>query len=269
MRTSFFPIILCSLLAVASCGETESSTDTTAKNTAASSAASCYAEQYDQYISVIQIQQDKDTLQGYYTYEPYEKDRGYGTFTGKVSGDQINAKLTYIMEGGVNEESSLFKLADGNLIQAIGKTDDASKIEWANTYKRIDCSKVQKSIDNAIAATAEIKEMTTPCMDKALSTVDMQACHENAYRDWDEKLNRAYKALQDDVGSDEARAALKTSQQHWLKFRDAELAFINKMYQAQQGTYWGTVAGSMKVQLIKTRVQILEGYLDSLSPEQP
>lgn len=267
MKAAFFPIALCSLLIVASCGEKESSTTT--KNTTTSSEAICYAEQYGQDISVIQLQQNKDTVQGYYTYEPYEKDRGYGTLTGKVNGDHINAKLTYMMEGGVNEESSLFKFADGNLLQAIGKTDDASKIKWGNTYKRIECSKVKKSIDAAIAAAADIKEMNKSCMDKALSTVDMQTCHEQAYRDWDEKLNRAYKALQDDVGSDAARAALKTSQQHWLKFRDAELTFINKMYQAQQGSYWGTVAGSMKVQLIKTRVETLEGYLDSLSPEQP
>ncbi len=255
MKASFFPLVLCSLLTVASCNETESPANTTATNTTAPSAVNCYAEQHGKDISVIQLQQDKDNVQGYYTYEPYEKDRGYGTLTGKVNGDQINAELAYIMEGGINKEKSIFKRIDGNLAQATGeiKEDDTTMFDdptKLNIFKPVDCSKVKTSIDYAIEAAAEIKKESESCMDKALSTVDMQACNEKAYREWDEKLNTAYGALQEDLGSEKAKAALKTSQQHWLKFRDTELTFIDKMYQAQQGTYWGTVAGGMKGELL-------------------
>lgn len=105
------------------------------------------------------------------------------------------------------------------------------------------------------------------CKEKNYSTIGMQECNEKTYKAWDAELNKVYKALRKAQGSKEAKAALKTSQQHWLKFRDSELNFINKMYQAQQGTYWGTVAGSTKVALIRTRVKTLQADLASLSPE--
>jgi len=122
---------------------------------------------------------------------------------------------------------------------------------------------------SAFAASANpIDKKADACMEKNYSTVGMQDCQETAYKEWDAALNTAYKALQKAQGSDKAKAALKASQQKWLKFRDSELNFINKMYQDQEGTYWGTVAGGAKTDLIKTRVQTLQERLDSLSPEK-
>jgi len=104
-------------------------------------------------------------------------------------------------------------------------------------------------------------------MEKNYSTVGMQECQATAYKEWDTALNTVYKELRKAQGSDKAKAALKASQQQWLKFRDSELTFIEKMYQTQQGTYWGTVASGAKTDLIKTRVQTLQAHLESLSPE--
>jgi uncharacterized protein YecT (DUF1311 family) len=112
-----------------------------------------------------------------------------------------------------------------------------------------------------------IDKTNETCKEKNYSTLGMQECDAKAYKDWDAELNKIYKALREAQGSKPAKNALKASQLHWLKFRDSELNFINKMYQAQQGTYWGTVASSTKIALIRTRVQTLQADLASLSPE--
>jgi uncharacterized protein YecT (DUF1311 family) len=123
-------------------------------------------------------------------------------------------------------------------------------------------------ITPVFANSSAIDKETDACMDKNPSTLGMQECHENAYKSWDNELNKVYKKL---AGSQNkgVKAQLKISELNWITFRDSEIKFIEKMYQSQEGTYWGTVAGEMKINIVKNRVLVLQSYVDSLSPENP
>ena len=69
------------------------------------------------------------------------------------------------------------------------------------------------------------------CLEKNLSTQGMNGCLGQAYDAWDKELNRVYNELARKLQPD-ARAALKTAQLDWLKFRDEEFKLIASVYQA-------------------------------------
>jgi uncharacterized protein YecT (DUF1311 family) len=89
------------------------------------------------------------------------------------------------------------------------------------------------------------------CIDKDESTAGQEACYADGRQQWDAELNRAYKVLLDAVG-EEHRAAVRTAQQQWLKFRDAELAAINAVYD-REGTLWRIVAARRQMELTRER----------------
>jgi uncharacterized protein YecT (DUF1311 family) len=123
------------------------------------------------------------------------------------------------------------------------------------------------SLSVSAIETDAIDKTTSDCMEKNYSTVGMQECSKAAYKQWDEALNTIYAQLEKDPKTGaEGVATLKESQRNWLKFRDSEAQFINKFYSNQEGTYWGTIAGDMKLEAIRIRVKTLQSYLESLNP---
>jgi uncharacterized protein YecT (DUF1311 family) len=89
------------------------------------------------------------------------------------------------------------------------------------------------------------------CLDKDESTPGREACYADGREQWDAELNRAYKVLIDAVG-EQHRAALRGAQQQWLKFRDAELAAINAVYD-REGTLWRVVTARRQMELSRER----------------
>jgi len=89
------------------------------------------------------------------------------------------------------------------------------------------------------------------CLDKEESTPGRESCYSDGLEQWDAELNRAYKVLIDAVGA-KHREAVRGAQQQWLKFRDAELAAINAIYD-REGTLWRVVAARRHMELTRER----------------
>ena len=73
----------------------------------------------------------------------------------------------------------------------------------------------------------------------------MSAGYYWAERQWDADLNKCYKALMKHL-SPKLKIKLRNTQREWLKFRDAELAFIeaciDEHYRMECGQYDGTLS---------------------------
>ncbi|WKE66210.1 DUF1311 domain-containing protein [Gallaecimonas kandeliae] len=77
----------------------------------------------------------------------------------------------------------------------------------------------------------------------------------------DEELNDAYKELIPHLGSEE-KEKLKKSQLAWIKYRDAEFAFVDQNWnRANFGSSYLLSRGGYKASIIKERVKTLLYYL--------
>jgi len=118
------------------------------------------------------------------------------------------------------------------------------------------------------AAPAQVKKhpidiWLEQCTAKDESTLGQTKCLGEAYEKWDAELNRVYKALA--VKLPEAgRAALKTAQLAWLKFRDEEFNYLNALYDPLQGSMYRVVKAADRVDVVRKRALELQSYLDIL-----
>jgi uncharacterized protein YecT (DUF1311 family) len=105
------------------------------------------------------------------------------------------------------------------------------------------------------------------CLEKNLSTQGMNGCLGQAYDAWDKELNRVYNELARKLQPD-ARAALKTAQLDWLKFRDEEFKLIASIYQAFEGTMYIPMQSNSRMQVVKSRTLALTSYLELIKEHQ-
>lgn len=83
---------------------------------------------------------------------------------------------------------------------------------------------------------------------------------------WDAELNRVYKELMNAyAGNVKAKAALKTAQLAWLKFRDAEHKHLSELYSIKDGSMYNIFHNSDRMELIKARALELKSRLDTLN----
>jgi len=83
---------------------------------------------------------------------------------------------------------------------------------------------------------------------------------------WDAELNRVYKELMTAyTGNEKAKAALKTAQLAWLKFRDAEHKHLSELYSIKDGSMYRIFHNSDHMELIKARALELKSRLDTLN----
>jgi len=83
---------------------------------------------------------------------------------------------------------------------------------------------------------------------------------------WDAELNRVYKELMTAyTGNEKAKAALKTAQLAWLKFRDAEHKHLSELYSIKDGSMYRIFHNSDYMELIKARALELKSRLDTLN----
>ena len=106
---------------------------------------------------------------------------------------------------------------------------------------------------------------TEACLEKNDSTAGMKQCTHQAEQWWDAELNRVYKALLSKLNH-QAKKQLKTAQQQWLKYRNAEFEAIGAIYDAVYkaaggGTMWSLMLIDSRVEIVKQRVLILTSYL--------
>jgi uncharacterized protein YecT (DUF1311 family) len=120
------------------------------------------------------------------------------------------------------------------------------------------------SANSAIAAPdagKSIDKRCQDCIDKNPSTAGNVQCLDKAYKEWDGELNKRYKTLNTNL-SPKAKAALQVAETQWIKFRDAERAFINQMYTDMEGTMYIPMSVQDNVDLVKHRAIQLKQYSD-------
>mgnify|MGYP000892639646 FL=1 len=98
------------------------------------------------------------------------------------------------------------------------------------------------------------------CLTKDESTAGMLKCADEAYKKWDVELNKVYKELLGVLDTD-SQKRLKESQRAWLKFRDDEFKLLESFYSKKEGTMFLPMHAFDKIDIIKNRVQELNGHL--------
>lgn len=91
------------------------------------------------------------------------------------------------------------------------------------------------SVSTTVARAQEPKD---PC-ENGQTTVEMRNCAGKEYQKADAELNDAYKQLMSTITDEGHRAALRTAQQAWIKYRDANCEF--EAYLNRGGTIYPVV----------------------------
>ena len=90
----------------------------------------------------------------------------------------------------------------------------------------------------ATNAAAQNHHSQNPC-DNAQTTVEMRDCAGKEYKKADAELNSVYKQLMSKLTDEGHKALLKTAQQAWIKYRDANCEF--EAYLNRGGTIYPLV----------------------------
>lgn len=93
------------------------------------------------------------------------------------------------------------------------------------------------------------------CLDLDETTPATIGCHVMGREHWDKELNRVYAALLASLDEDH-RGPVRASQRQWLKFRDAEFAALDAVYD-RDGTQWRIVGSKRRTELVRERAQTL------------
>jgi hypothetical protein len=118
----------------------------------------CYEMRFKKDVTAIELTMNGADVTGFYAWEPYEKDGGRGTLKGKKTDDQITAIFNYMIEGSIQSEEVMFKMADGKLLKAtnelvdkkgVSVIKDKTKMKWGDTFTATDCAKIKGPINNA------------------------------------------------------------------------------------------------------------------------
>ena len=108
-----------------------------------------------------------------------------------------------------------------------------------------------------------IDQWFSSCTSKDNSTAGMRGCLAKAYDLWDKELNKNYGDLMKALPQD-GKAILKSAQQQWVRYKDAEFKLIDKTEGRKSGTMWLVIADDHRVNIIKQRAIELSGYLDAI-----
>ena len=101
-------------------------------------------------------------------------------------------------------------------------------------------------------------------MDRDPSTAGMVQAIQAAQDKWEKELNVVYAKLKNAMSKEEW-TALVASQKAWLDYRDKETKTQQEIYSRMEGTMWVPVSASVSMELVKSRVMVLRGYLDNIS----
>jgi uncharacterized protein YecT (DUF1311 family) len=113
----------------------------------------------------------------------------------------------------------------------------------------------------ALSGFAGAQKTKDPCAD-AQTTVEMRDCAGREYKQADDELNRVYRKLMAKIGNDEGRkTALKTAQQAWIKYRDANCEFAS--YLNRGGTIEPVIRYNCMTAMTVSRMKELREYVEA------
>jgi uncharacterized protein YecT (DUF1311 family) len=113
-----------------------------------------------------------------------------------------------------------------------------------------------------------VEERVNALRDKAKSTAEMVEAEDEGMKLWDKELNRVYAELLKQLPKED-KSALKDSQQEWIKFRDRNLKLIQIAYGNAEGSMYHVFAAHAALDVVKSRVLDLRGYLDVVETAWP
>lgn len=131
----------------------------------ASDPTQCYENRLGEDLTAIQLTLNGSDASGYMAWEPHEKDGARGSFKGTKTGDIITATFNYMIEGSIQAEEVMFKLADGKLLKGNGEMEDKNgvivikdkaNVSWDEVFTNADCATLKEAIERAKMVTDEI-----------------------------------------------------------------------------------------------------------------
>src|SRR5690606_4455641 len=109
-----------------------------------------------------------------------------------------------------------------------------------------------------------IDDAMDQCLTDAITTAEQPNCVKEAYEKRDILLNESYGQFLTKLSKYDT-ASLVTCQRNWIKFRDAEFAFINLYYyQQEKGTLFFVMGDFRKMEVVKKRALEIQEYIQSL-----
>ena len=101
------------------------------------------------------------------------------------------------------------------------------------------------------------------CLDKAMATISIRDCYNQAHKAWDDELNKQYSLIMKTAGlNEEQKSALRNSQRAWLKYRDSYFDALQHYYPAD-GTIWGIIYDDQVMQIVRDKALSLESLRKS------
>jgi uncharacterized protein YecT (DUF1311 family) len=108
-------------------------------------------------------------------------------------------------------------------------------------------------------AAAQNPQTPDPCAN-AQTTVEMQDCAGNDYKRADAELNAVYKQVMATLSDKEYQASLRSAQQAWLKYRDANCRF--DAFENRGGTIYLVVYNSCLAAMTRGRTKELREEME-------
>ncbi|MFN7920862.1 MAG: lysozyme inhibitor LprI family protein [Bryobacteraceae bacterium] len=109
-----------------------------------------------------------------------------------------------------------------------------------------------------------IDQRMDTCMDKDPSTHGQVTCIDQAAKEWDTELNRAYRDLTQRLNPDE-KATLLAAQKAWLTYRDQEYKAIGRIYGKMEGTMYQPMRAHRAMSVVRARALELADYASLLA----
>lgn len=134
---------------------------------AAAPPSQCYAQRQGDGITVIQLQQEGNSIFGYYAWEPQDRDGSHGILNGEIADGLIKASHTYMIEGNVQTAETYFRQEGGKLLQGEGELQeengmlvfkDPASIRYTKALEKVDCASVQAVLERNEEIAAAITE---------------------------------------------------------------------------------------------------------------
>lgn len=111
-------------------------------------------------------------------------------------------------------------------------------------------------------ASSRVEAQLKACLDSTenQTTYGMCNCNFVALDRYDKLLNADYKVLLSKLNK-AGKAKLIESQRQWVKFKQAEIAFLGERYGNMDGTMWRIVLADKETEFTRNRLLALEEYL--------
>jgi len=104
--------------------------------------------------------------------------------------------------------------------------------------------------------------------EKDPTTAGMSNCTGQAYKKWDQELNKNYRTLMSKL-KPAGKPLLKSAQLTWNRYRDNEFKLIDSIYDDVRGTMYIPMRIDEKMQIVKQRALALASHVDMVGEAEP